>query len=278
MSVSGRNIKDCLRICNIIDEYKFPLIEINVSCPHSNEVNGFITRDAEFILKLIKTLKREIKTPIALKLGHSDHIVHIAKAAERAGVDAIVAINTIGPVIDFAIDKGKPELTLGIQNGRGGLSGRPIFCIALTDVVDLSQNLKIPIIACGGVTNPEDAIKMIMAGASAVQIYSAVHMIGKKRIVFLDKFIKDFNFWLRKHKYTNVNSLRGILLSELSRPHQMNRVVPRYNKRTCNGCGKCIDICLEEAMKMINNKIIIDKKKCVGCGACVSVCRTKALR
>ncbi len=281
ISVSGRNIKDCLRVCKIIDKYNFPLIEINVSCAHSNEVHGFITRNSKHIFTLIKTLKENIKTPIALKLGHSDCIVDLAKVAEKAGVDAIVAINTYGPVIDFNINKGKPELILGINNGKGGLSGKAIFYITLTDIVNLSQNVNIPIIASGGVTEPKDAIKMIMAGASAVQIYSAVHMAGNKGnkgIVFLNKFIKDFNSWLYKHKYANINSLRGILLPKLSRPHQMSRIIPQYNKKTCTRCKRCINICLEGAIKLSNNKISIDKNKCIGCGACVSVCPTKSLR
>jgi len=278
MSVSGRDISDCLNVCKIIDKYNFPFIEINISCAHSNEAHGFITRNSEHISTLVKTLKKNVKTPIVLKLGHSDYIVDLAKVAEKSGIDAIVAINTYGPVIDFDINNGKPELILGINDGKGGLSGKTIFHIALTDVVNLSQNLNIPIIACGGVTKPEDAIKMIMAGASAVQIYSAVHIAGNKGDVFLNKFIKDFNDWLNKYGYANIDDLRSILLPKLSRAHQINRVIPVYNKNLCIKCKACIDICLENAISLSNNKISINKNKCIGCGACASVCPTKALK
>lgn len=278
MSVSGRNINHCLNVCKIIDKYNFPFIEINISCAHSNEAHGFITRDFKHISILVKTLKKIIKTPIALKLGHSDFIVDLAKVAEKFGVDAIVAINTYGPVIDFNINSGNPELMLGINSGKGGLSGKPIFCIALTDIVNLKQNLNIPIIACGGVTKPEDAIKMIMAGASAVQIYSAVHMAGNKGDIFLNKFINDFKDWLDKYKYANLDSLKGVLLPKLSRFHQMNRIIPKYNKNLCIRCKACINICLENAVSLLNNQININRNKCIGCGACSSVCPTKALK
>ncbi len=278
MSVSGRDIDDCLKVCKIIDKFNFPFIEINVSCAHSNEAHGFITRNSEHISVLIKTLKKNIKTPIAIKLGHSDFIVELAKVAEESGVDAIVAINTYGPVIDFNINSGKPELTLGISNGKGGLSGKAIFHIALSDVASLSQNLNVPIIACGGVTTPEDAIKMIMAGASAVQIYSAVHMAGNQGVAFLDSFIKDFNAWLDKYGYANIDSFRGMLLPKLLRPHHMNRIIPKYNKNLCAECKACINICLENAINLSKNKISINKNKCIGCGACASVCPTKALK
>ncbi len=278
MSVSGRVIDDCLKVCKIIDKYNFSFIEINVSCAHSNEAHGFITRNSEHISVLVKTLKKNIKTPIALKLGHSDFIVDLAQVAEKSGADAIVAINTYGPVIDFNINSGKPELTLGIHSGKGGMSGKAIFHIALTDVASLIQNLKIPIIACGGVTKPEDAIKMIMAGASAVQIYSAVHMAGNQGVVFLDNFIKDFDAWINKYGYSNINSFKGILLPELSRAHQMNKNIPKYNKDLCTKCKTCTNICLENAISLSKNKITINKSKCIGCGACVSVCPTKALK
>ncbi|MDP2684836.1 MAG: 4Fe-4S binding protein [bacterium] len=278
ISVSGRDIGDCLKVCKIIDKYNFPFIEINISCAHSNEAHGFITRNSEHISILVKTLKKNIKTPIVLKLGHSDFIVTLAQVAEKSGVDAIVAINTYGPVIDFDINSGKPELTLGINSGKGGLSGKAIFHIALTDVVNLSQNLNIPIIACGGVTKPEDAIKMIMAGASAVQIYSAVHMEGTKGDIFLNKFINDFDDWLNKYGYANINDLRGILLPKLSRPHQMDPIIPEYNKNLCIKCKACINICLENAISLSKNIISINKNKCIGCGACASVCPTKALK
>ena len=278
MSVSGREISECLKVCKIIDKYNFPFIEINISCAHSNEAHGFITRNAEHISLLVKTLKENIKTPIALKLGHSDYIVNLAKVAEEAGADAIVAINTYGPVIDFDITNGKPKLTLGINSGRGGLSGRTIFHIALTDVVSLRQNLNIPIIACGGVTEPEDAIKMIMAGASAVQVYSAVHIAGKQGVSFIDNFTKDLKSWMDKYGYKDINSLRNILLPKLLRDHQMKVVIPKYNEKICIKCKACIDICLENAVSFSKGEIIINKTKCIGCGACTSVCPTKALK
>jgi dihydroorotate dehydrogenase (NAD+) catalytic subunit len=278
MSVSGRDVNDCLKVCRVIDGYGFPFIEINISCAHSNDAHGFITRNSEHISSLVKQLKKNIKTPIVLKLGHSDHIVELAKVAERSGADAIVAINTYGPVIDFDISTGKPKLTLGINNGKGGLSGSTIFLTALTDIVALSQNLKIPIIACGGVTKVEDAVKMIMAGASAVQIYSAIHIAGKRGVDFINGFVKDFEIWMDEYGYSDIESLKGTLLPELERAHQMKPIVPKFNKKYCTHCESCANICLEEAICISGNRdIVIDKDKCIGCGACASICPTKSL-
>lgn len=278
MSVSGRNIDDCLKVCQTLDNFNFPLLEINVSCAHSNEAHGFITRSKSHIIKLIGALKEKIDTPIALKLGHSDFIVDLAKAAEGAGVDAIVTINTLGPVLDFDVESGKPELTLGINSGKGGLSGRMIFHTALTDVAELAKVLKIPIIACGGVAMPEEAVKMIMAGASAVQIYSAAHLAGNQAPVFLNNFIKMFKNWLKAHNYTDVSQIKGLLLPKLSRSHQMTVLAPKFNIKFCTKCKDCINICLKNSISLVNNSISINKEKCIGCGACVSVCPAGALK
>lgn len=286
MSVSGRNIEGCKKVCQEIDKFNFPLIEINISCAHSNEIYGFITRNEGHIRKVINSLKKSgVETPIALKLGHSDFIVPLAKAAEEAGADAIVAINTIGPVLDFNIASGEPELTLGISGGKGGLSGRVIFHIALTDVAELSRSLNIPVIGCGGISSSEDVIKMIMAGASAVQIYTAAHLRGNKAPQFFDEIVRDVEWWLRNHGYSNVSQIQGLVLSKLSSPHQMESLVPKLNSDLCIGCGKCIDICLNDGAISFTRLSRKEKKripkfnqdKCVGCGACISVCPENAL-
>jgi ferredoxin len=103
-------------------------------------------------------------------------------------------------------------------------------------------------------------------------------MAGKQANEFLDNFVKEFDAWLNRHDYKNIDELKGVLLPLLSSPNHMNPIIPSYNQKLCIGCQSCVNICLEGAIKFKNGKIIIDKKKCVGCGACASVCLTKALK
>jgi len=193
MSISGRDIEGCLKVCRILDKYNFPMLEINLSCAHSNGVNGFITRNSEHIKSIVYRLKDTIKTPIGIKLGHSDFIVELAGVAKKAGADAIVAINTFGPILDFNIGNNlKIKPVVGIQNAKGGLSGGLLFNIALTDIADISNQIKIPIIGCGGVSNAEQVIKMMMAGASAVQIYTAAHIRGINSPSIFNEIMKTY--------------------------------------------------------------------------------------
>lgn len=287
MSISGRDINACLAVCKELDKFNFPFFEINISCAHSNDTNGYITRNSEHITSLVRTLKDNgIKTPLALKLGHSDYIVPLAMAAQEAGADAIVAINSVGPVIDFDISSGKPYFTLGIAGGKGGLSGKAIFNIALTDVFDLSRHLTIPVIACGGVSSAEDIIKMMMAGASMVEVYTAAHLHGKKAPEFLNKLVDDVDKWLVNHNYSDISQIQDLALNSVSEDNQMTPLLPKFNKALCSGCGKCADICLEDnAISMVDNdgktksKQLpkINSEYCIGCGACVTLCSTGAL-
>lgn len=284
MSVSGRNIDECLIVCQELDQYNFPFLELNISCAHSNEINGFITRNSEHISRLIRTLKDGgIKTPLAVKLGHSDFIVPLAMVAEESGADAIIAINSIGPIIDFDISSGKPQFTLGIAGGKGGLSGKSIYGIALTDVLDLAGHLKIPIIGCGGVSTAEDAIKMIMAGASAVEVYTAAHLMGNKAPQFLDNLIKNIAKWMSVNGYDNLSQIQNIALSNIPQAHQMTPLIPNVNLELCKGCGKCDAICLEGGAITMKKTTVgsspdINPDHCIGCGACVTVCPTQALQ
>ena len=189
---------------------------------------------------------------------------------------------------DFDISEGIPNPTLGFQGGKGGLSGQAIFHIALTDVADLAKHLKIPVVGCGGISDAEDVIKMLMAGARAVEIYTAAHLKGDNAPVFLDKIINNVELWLRKHGYSSIRQVHGLALSLLDIKNQMTPLVPKLKPELCIGCGLCETICIEpDIISMIASESSLQNKRgriplinedtCIGCGACTSVCPTDAL-
>ncbi len=148
MSVSGRDIDSCFEVCETLDNYKFPLIEINIGCPHSNNTYGWINRSSKHISELLTRIKNSsIKTKVGIKLSHSDSIIELSRVAKDYGADCIIAINSFGPVLDFDISNGSPESIVGIKGALGGLSGSHLFNIALTDVAMISKEVKIPVIA-----------------------------------------------------------------------------------------------------------------------------------
>jgi dihydroorotate dehydrogenase (NAD+) catalytic subunit len=153
-------------------------VELNVSCPHVREVGVEIGQRPKVVAEVTQAVKSRVRVPVFVKLSPNvTDIAEVAKAAESAGADAVTAINTVlGTAVD--VDSGFPILG-GVL---GGLSGPAIHPIALRTVYQLRQAVRIPIIGVGGIEDWKGAVQMMMAGASAVQIGSAI--AGKGLNVF----------------------------------------------------------------------------------------------
>ena len=149
-------------------------VELNVSCPHVKEVGVEIGQRPKVVAEVTQTVKSRVHIPVFVKLSPNvTDISEVAKAAESAGADAITAINTVlGTAVD--VDSGFPILG-GVL---GGLSGPTIHPIALRAVYQIRQAVGIPVIGVGGIEDWKGVVQMMMAGASAVQIGSAITSKG----------------------------------------------------------------------------------------------------
>ncbi|HDN79855.1 MAG TPA: dihydroorotate dehydrogenase [Chloroflexi bacterium] len=150
-------------------------IEVNISCPNVEaEMGRPFATDARMAARVTAAVREASQVPVIVKLSPNvTDIAYIARAVEEAGADAISAINTVsGMVID--IHSGRPVLA----NRIGGISGPAIKPIALRCIYEITRVVKVPVIGIGGVTSGKDALEMIMAGATAVGIGSAVYYRG----------------------------------------------------------------------------------------------------
>lgn len=144
--------------------------ELNLSCPHTAGYGAAIGTDPDHVFACTRTVSSlGIPTWVKLTPNVTD-ITEIGRAAERGGATALVAINTV-KAMRISADLKRPIL----GNRIGGLSGKAIFPIAVRCVYELYEECDIPIIGCGGITSSRDVIEMMMAGASAVEIGSAVY-------------------------------------------------------------------------------------------------------
>lgn len=176
-------------------------LEVDISCPNvSREFGDPFAYSIPAVEKITRAVKAKTTVPFSIKLSpNAWNIVDIAKAAEASGADAITAVNTIsGMMID--VRARQPIL----HNKQGGVSGPALFPIALKCVYDIYKAVKIPIIATGGVTTGEDALAMIMAGATLVGVGSAVYFRGD------DCFQKISDEMIQIMKEENINSLNEI--------------------------------------------------------------------
>lgn len=202
-NVSGFSIDEYVEACLKADACKeVDIIEVNVSCPNVHNGGMAFGTSPEQAAAVTKAVKEVVKKPVFIKLSPNvTDIVSIAKACDEAGADGLTLINTLlGMRIN--INTGSPV----IANRMGGFSGPAVFPVAVRMVYQVSQAVKIPVIGCGGVSNAEEVIEMMMAGATAVQIGSVnlVDPMAGKRIA------EDLPKILTKLKINNIKEIIGI--------------------------------------------------------------------
>ncbi|MCR5426288.1 MAG: dihydroorotate dehydrogenase [Lachnospiraceae bacterium] len=167
VNVCGHSISDYVEVTERLGDHpEVAMLEINVSCPNVKEGGISFGQRPEALEEITKEIKAHAKQPIILKLSPNvTDIAEMARAAESAGADALSMINTL---TGMKIDIHKRTFALG--NKTGGLSGPAIHPVAVRMVYQAAQAVKIPIIGMGGISSAEDAIEMLLAGATAVSV------------------------------------------------------------------------------------------------------------
>lgn len=169
VNVCGHAPEEYLAVVERLADEPIDMMEINISCPNVNA--GFLAfgQDAHHVEELTGQIKKIAKQPVIMKLTPNvTDITEIAKAAEAGGADAVSLINTLtGMKIDIN------RKTFALANKTGGVSGPIVKPIAVRMVYQVAQAVNLPIIGMGGVHTAEDAIEMMLAGATAVAVGTA---------------------------------------------------------------------------------------------------------
>ncbi|MBC2703708.1 dihydroorotate dehydrogenase [Desulfobacula sp.] len=196
-SVYGGSVKEYRMVAEFVSSKNPDFIEINISCPNSEKHGMIFGINPQSSHDVVSAVKKVINVPLIVKLTpQAPDIGDVARACEDAGADAICAINTVGPGMVIDIESKMPVLAFK----KGGLSGPMIKPVAVRCVFDIYKAVKIPIIGLGGITTGEDAIEMIMAGASLAGIGSAVRYRG---IDVFQKVTREMEAWLSDHHYSH---------------------------------------------------------------------------
>ncbi len=202
VSVAGRETEEFMEICIEAEKVGADAVELNLSCPHVEKRGLEIGSDPVAVGRIVKEVKGALKIPVHTKLGLSDNLQNSAIAAQDAGTDAVVAINTI-KAMAIDVQARMPVLS----NIYGGLSGTAIHPIALRCVHELYSNLSIPVVGCGGVKDWQTAVEFLLAGASAVQIGSAVAIEGIK---IFQEIANGIKLYLNEYGFKNVEEIIGV--------------------------------------------------------------------
>ena len=203
MSVYGFSPNDFAKVAQKAVKIAADGVELNVSCPHVEGTGCEIGQDPKMVAEVVKKVKAVVDRPVILKLTPNvADIGAIAEAGVKAGADVITAVNTVR-AMKIDIETAKPVLA----NKFGGLSGPAIKPVAVRCVYEIYERVKTPIIGCGGVTTWEDAVEFLLAGASAVQIGSAI--VWKDLGVF-NSVSKGIDRYLRMKGFRSVRDIVGL--------------------------------------------------------------------
>jgi dihydroorotate dehydrogenase (NAD+) catalytic subunit len=203
INISGTNLGDYVKACQIISREKVDMIELNISCPNVQENNIPFGIKETTTREVVKEVRKVVKVPLMVKLSpDADDIIRIARICEEEGADAISLINTFKA---FAIDINEKKKIF--ENTYAGLSGPCIKPIALRMVHEVAKQVKIPVMGIGGIVDYQDVLEFLMAGARAVQIGTANFINPKVGEII----IKDLKNYLISNDISNISEIIGIV-------------------------------------------------------------------
>ncbi len=201
VNVCGHTESEYCEVVERLAEEDVDLLEINISCPNVTEGGIAFGTNAKGVEHITSELKKRAKQPVIMKLSPNvTDITEMARAAEAGGADGLSLINTLtGMKID--IDR----RSFVLANKTGGMSGPAVHPIAVRMVYQTAQAVKIPIIGMGGISSAEDAIEMILAGATMVSVGTAnfIHPT-----VTMD-ILAGIEAYMKKYNVNDINELIG---------------------------------------------------------------------
>lgn len=201
VNACGSSIEEYVELCKILNTLEIDGVELNLSCPNVKEGCMAFGNTYEGVKKVTSEVRKVLEKPLIVKLTPNvTDIASIAKAVEDAGADGVSLINTL-LAMKIDIDKRKPVLA----NNMGGLSGPAIKPVAVRMVYQVAQAVNIPVLGMGGITNGEDAIEFMLAGATAISIGAGNFMNPYTSVNTIDGIEK----YMKKHNIEDINTMIG---------------------------------------------------------------------
>jgi dihydroorotate dehydrogenase (NAD+) catalytic subunit len=218
VSISAPTAEDFAGLARELTRAGVAAIEANISCPNIEEDGKAFAMRAPSTEAVVRRLRAATSLPLWVKLTpNTGDLPEVARAAERAGADALVVANTI---LAMAIDLDTFKPCLG--NIMGGLSGPAIKPIVLRQVYQCARTVKIPVIGCGGISTTEDAVEYLLAGATAVQVGTATFVQPAAMTTIIDGLMK----FCERKDITRVADLIGAVVNEESDEPELSWLAP----------------------------------------------------
>lgn len=203
VNVCGKSTEDYCEVVERLADEDIDMMEINISCPNVKEGGIAFGQNPKAAEDITKAVKKYAKQPVIMKLSPNvTDITEMAKAVEAGGADAVSLINTL---TGMKIDINRRQFV--IANKTGGVSGPAIHPIAVRMVYQAANAISLPIIGMGGIASAEDAIEMLLAGASAVSVGTANFYNPSVTMEIVD----GIEAYMKKYGFESVDQMVGLV-------------------------------------------------------------------
>lgn len=203
VSVGGSTVENYVKVGSVALDSGANALELNLSCPHTKGYGLDVGSDPSNVFEMVEAVASVSSAPVIVKLGLSDNYVKSAGKALEAGAKALTLINTVRAML-IDVYSLKPVLS----NVFGGLSGPPIHPIAVRAVYEVYREFSPEIIGVGGVVDWTSAAELILAGAKAVQVGSALALERPKELI--TSILEGLKHWITGLGYSKVSDLVGL--------------------------------------------------------------------
>lgn len=249
-------------------------LELNVSCPHGSIIFRGPDEAVAEMVRVTRLVREAVNIPIVVKMSPQlTSPLATAKALEEAGANGVVMFNRLVG-LDIDVEEERPVLHGGYA-GHGGPWG---IHYPLRWITEAYPQLKIDIAGSGGVSSGQDVVKYLLAGATVVQMCTAIMLQGYQVIA---RVIQELENWMESKGYASISEFRGkvsgnsiLSTAEVNRTHNKKA----FLTQRCNNCRRCVPVCLFSAIEIIDEKVQIKEEACDGCGLCVEVCNRNGVK
>jgi dihydropyrimidine dehydrogenase (NAD+) subunit PreA len=273
------------RILPMVEDTGADGVELNFGCPHGMSERGMgsaVGQVPEYVEMVVRWCKTHTRLPVIVKLTPNvTNILAPARAAHRAGADAVSLINTVSAIMSVDLDQMSPGPSVAGRGAHGGYCGPAIKPIALRMLGEIARDPEcagLPLSGIGGIATWRDAAEFMALGAGNVQVCTAAMTYGFKVV---DDMLDGLANWMDAKGYRTLDEFVGKAVPNFVDWEQLDlnyTVKARIDQGLCIQCGRCHVVCEDTSHQAITREKdgrrhfeVIDAE-CVGCNLCVNVC------
>jgi dihydroorotate dehydrogenase (fumarate) len=268
--------RDFMLVASIAKNYVTPQVAAEMAeevAKCGPDAVSLVDYDPEDLIRAVRLARPRVKIPLMVKLcPFMPRLEETLRELVAAGIDAVAAMDSIGPTLEVDVETGLP--IMGSEDGSGYLSGEAIKPVMVKYVYDIARFVDLPVVGVGGVNRGEDVIETTMVGATVVGMVAAPLLRGLR--VF-DQVEKQVRQHLADRGVADINSLRGLTHRRMAEMEMRHDARAAINPDLCGMCRICERVCFKAAPVEDAGTMRIVTELCVGCGLCVSLCPENAI-